>query len=62
MKDKKLMTTKDKWKYFWYKVKTNIFDYANNGMIKLFFNYALGYLYVVDELEMSNSFYYNLLI
>lgn len=39
--------------------KTNIFDYANNGMIKLFFNYALGYLYVVDELEMSNSFYYN---
>lgn len=27
MKDKKLMTPKDKWKYFWYKVKTNIFDY-----------------------------------
>ena len=39
--------------------KTNIFDYANNEMIKLFFNYALGYLYVVDELEISNSFYYN---
>ena len=39
--------------------KTNIFDYANNEMIKLFFNYALGYLYVVDELEISNNFYYN---
>lgn len=39
--------------------KTNICNLSNNKMVRLFFAYALGYLYMVDELEMSNSFYYN---
>ena len=39
--------------------KTNFSDYSKSKVAKLFFSYSLGYLYIVDNMELSNVFYYN---
>ena len=39
--------------------KTNFSDYSKGKFAKLFFSYSLGYLYIVDNMELSNVFYYN---
>lgn len=39
--------------------KTNFSDYSKSNAAKLFFSYSLGYLYIVDNMELSNTFCYN---
>lgn len=39
--------------------KVDISNYSTSYVVKLFFSYSLGYLYIVDNMDLSNVFYYN---
>lgn len=39
--------------------KVDISNYSTSYVAKLFFSYSLGYLYIVDNMDLSNVFYYN---